>query len=104
MRDQALGLGAVHLRRGFGHFHPGKSAKLSMVDPKNEKGRIMAKPILIDEFHLTFYVPRGLPDSDGDAIRQTLDTSRFRRQLRQAFQDVIRQHPALSRVRVTVTR
>ena len=75
-----------------------------MVDPKKEKGGHVPKAILIDEFHLTVYVPRALPEPEYDRIRQILDTSRFQRQLREAIREVVRQHPALGRVRVTVTR
>ena len=64
----------------------------------------MAKTILIDEFHVALYVPRGLGDTECDAIRQTLDTSRFQGQLRHAIRVNIGRQRSLAQVRVTITR
>ena len=64
----------------------------------------MAKTILIDEFHVALYVPRGLADTECDAIRQTLDTSRFQGQLRRAVRVVVGRHRSLAQVRVNITR
>jgi hypothetical protein len=64
----------------------------------------MVKAILIDEFHLTVYAPRGLPEPEYDAVRQTLDDRRFQADLRRAAREVCRQYPALGKARVTLTR
>ena len=64
----------------------------------------MAKAILIDEFHLTVFAPRGLRDSAYDAIRRTLDERRFQADLRRVVRGVVRQYPALGKVRISVTR
>jgi hypothetical protein len=64
----------------------------------------VAKTVLIDEFHVALYVPRGLADTECDVIRQTLDTSRFRSQFRHAVRVVLRRNQALAQVRLTITR
>jgi hypothetical protein len=64
----------------------------------------MAKTTLIDEIHLGFFVPSGLSNPDGDAIRVVLNDAKFLRQLRRAVNDVLRLHQLLGRIRLTVTR
>ena len=64
----------------------------------------MAKSILIEEFHLGVRAPRGLARSDYDSIDRTVNQPRFQARLRQALRAVFRRHPALRRVRVTLTR
>ena len=64
----------------------------------------MAKAILIEEFHLSVYAPRGLPESQYAAMRRTLNGRRFQSGLRRAVQGVVLQHPALTKVRVTLSR
>ncbi len=64
----------------------------------------MAKTILIDEIHVSLFVRRDLPDAQGDAIRAALNRAIFLRQLRRTVQGVLRLHPALESLRVTVTR
>lgn len=64
----------------------------------------MAKFILIDEFHLTVYAPRGRTSTEYGAVRQTLDDPGFQATVRQALRMVVRQYPALGNVRLTLTR
>jgi len=64
----------------------------------------MPKTILINEFHVSLYVPRGLPDRECDAILRDLDGARFRAQLQRAARNLIRQYPALNRVTVRVSQ
>ncbi len=64
----------------------------------------MAKAVLMDEFHLAVFAPRGLPAGDYAAIRRTLDARRFRTALRGAVHQVCRRYLPLRRVRITVTR
>ena len=64
----------------------------------------MAKTLLLDEFHLSIYAPRGLPDTDYEAIRTLLDDVRFQAELRRAVRNVIGHYPALSPVRVKLSR
>jgi hypothetical protein len=64
----------------------------------------MARPLLIDEFHLSVLVPRGLPEAEYRVIRQTLDDARFQADLRSAIQNVFRRDPSLRKARVKVSR
>ena len=63
----------------------------------------MPKQVVMDEFHLTFLVPRGLSASVYEAIHQTLVASRFKAELRRAVRQVIGRHPELSSVTVKVS-
>jgi hypothetical protein len=64
----------------------------------------MAKSVLIEAFHLGLYVPRGLPDAAARAVRRTLASARFRTRLAAAARQVVRRHPSLAPVTVTLTR
>jgi hypothetical protein len=70
-----------------------------------QKGRTVATTnfLLMDEFRVTIYVPRGIPPPASDAIREALDDPAIRADLRRAVRDVIRRRPALGKVRVAVT-
>jgi hypothetical protein len=71
-----------------------------------QKGRTVASTafVLMDEFHVTIYVPRGIPPPEGATIRQALDEPAFATDLRRAVRAVSRRRPALDKVRVSVTR
>ena len=64
----------------------------------------MAKAIVMDEFHLTIYAPRGLPESAYDLLRRALDDPLFRADLRRAIKEVFLRHPPLDTIRFCVTR
>ena len=64
----------------------------------------MTKMILIDEFHLSVSVPRGLPEPEYRTIRHSLDDRRFRTELGRGIRQVIRCHPSLREVRVRLSR
>lgn len=64
----------------------------------------MPKLLMIDEFHLSVWVPRGQPAATDAAIRATLDSRRLQADLRRAFQGVMQHYPSLSTVRVRLTR
>jgi len=64
----------------------------------------VARFILLEEFHLTVFVPRRLPEADCDALSRALSRSRLRRQLRRAARRVLRRYPSLRRVRLTLSR
>jgi len=64
----------------------------------------MAKAILFEEYHLTVYVPHGMPKTRYVAIRRTLTTPRFLVELRRALLDVARRHPTLRNVKLAITR
>ena len=62
----------------------------------------MAKAILMDEFHVSVFVPRGLPETEYNTMHRTLTRASFRAELRAAVLKVIRRHPSLRKVRLTV--
>ena len=68
------------------------------------KGGDSAKDILIEEIHLTTRAPRGLPDTDYDAIRLALEGKPFRARLRRAARRVFGHLPSLTKVRVKLSR
>jgi hypothetical protein len=64
----------------------------------------MAKTVVIDELHVTFRIPNDLPDTDAEAIQQTLDGDEFMNCLRRAIRAAVRAFPELAAVRVSLTR
>lgn len=64
----------------------------------------MAKVILMDEIHVSVFAPHGLHPAAYRAIRRALDRTGFRAGLRRAVRDVVRWHPSLSKVRITLAR
>jgi hypothetical protein len=60
--------------------------------------------ILIDEMHLAVRAPKSMPDAEVQAIRRSLYSPRFLNELRRAVRTVARRHPALGRVRLTLSR
>jgi hypothetical protein len=60
----------------------------------------VAKRLVLEEFHVTVYAPRGLPTREYDAMRQALDDPRFHARLRRAARRVTRRHPALAKTKV----
>jgi hypothetical protein len=49
----------------------------------------MAKPILMDEIHVTLFAPHGLREEEYDAIYGTLTNRRFRGDLRRTVGEVV---------------
>jgi hypothetical protein len=64
----------------------------------------MAEMILMDEFHVSVRVSRNLNETETRTIRATLDGARFRADLGRAVRAAFRHWPALTGVRVTITR
>lgn len=64
----------------------------------------MPKLILVEQYHVSVYVPRDLPAAEDDAVRQTLDDPHFHAQLRRAVRGIVRRHAPLRKAKVTVTR
>jgi hypothetical protein len=64
----------------------------------------MTSTVLIDEFHLTVFAPRGMRAAAYRAVRRTLDDARFRERLRRAIRDVFGRYPSLSKTRFTLAR
>ena len=63
----------------------------------------MARLILMDEFHVSLFVPRGLRETEYAAIRRVLSNRRFHARLGRAVREVIRRRAAPRKVRVRVT-
>jgi hypothetical protein len=64
----------------------------------------MTKWLLMEEFHLTVYVPEGLRPAEYATIRRKLDSGQLRSQLEKAARKVFRRYRALTRTRVSLTR
>lgn len=64
----------------------------------------MAPRILIEEFHLTVFVPRGLCAVESRAIRRALDSRQLHTDLGRAVRQVFHRYPALQRVRIQLSR
>ena len=71
--------------------------------PEQQKGVAVGKHTLMEEFHLSVYAIRSLPESECDAIRQALDSSQFRQRLKRAVRRVVRRLAPLHKVRVAVS-
>jgi hypothetical protein len=63
----------------------------------------MAQLILFDEFRLSVLVPEGLKEAEYEAIRQTLEGTRFQAELRRVVRQLIRSYPHLKEVRVRLS-
>jgi len=59
---------------------------------------------MLDEFHLSFHAPAGLPEEEYDAINRTLDHKDFQEGLHQATTEVLRQYPLLGKISVMVSK
>ena len=64
----------------------------------------MAKAVMIEQFHVSVFVPAELPPATVDAIRQALDGRRFRVRLRRTVEAMFGRDPALTPTQVTVSR
>ena len=67
-------------------------------------GEPMAERIVIEEYHLTVHVPRGLPESEAEAIRLTLADPAFEGRLRRAVRRIFRGTGSLEKVKVRLSR
>ena len=63
----------------------------------------MRNQLVMDEFHVTFFVPRGLSDRAYDSARAAIDDRRFRRRVRRCVARMARRHPALLAVTVKLS-
>ena len=69
-----------------------------------EKGERVAKLLLLDEFHVTVYVKRGLRAAVCASMRRALDSATFQRELRRDVRTALGRYPELRKTRVTITR
>jgi len=63
----------------------------------------MAKPILIEQFHLSVFAPRKLPEAKYAKIHKTLNRRRFRTLLNRALRRVCRKYQSLAKVTIKVS-
>ena len=64
----------------------------------------MAERIVIEEYHLTVLVPRGLPETEAEAIRLTLADPAFEARLRRAVKRIFRGTGSLEKVTLRLSR
>ena len=64
----------------------------------------MARSVLIEEFHVTVTLPRGLARRAYDGAARTLSGRRFRTALRRGIVELFGRYPSLGRARVTLSR
>ena len=64
----------------------------------------MPRVVVIDELFVTLRVPRNLPETEIDAVRQTLASATFLKRLQTVILATLREFPALGPVSVTVSR
>lgn len=64
----------------------------------------MAKRVVLDEFHLAIRIPANLPEDEARKVRRTVNANEFMRRLRKAFRAIVRSHPDLEAVSVSVRR
>ncbi len=64
----------------------------------------MAKLVLIEELHVTVYVPRDLPAHEADDVRRTLNDPAFEAGLLRAVRRVFRREASLARARARLSR
>ena len=60
--------------------------------------------VLLDAFLLQISVPKSLPDAEVAAARRVLDRRSFRKRLLRVIEEVVRRHPELARIALTLTR
>jgi hypothetical protein len=64
----------------------------------------MTKAILVDQLHLIVLAPRGLSDTEYDAMSRTVDSLGFRRCLGRVVRALCRLYPALATARIKLSR
>lgn len=64
----------------------------------------MSKRIVIEEYHLTVLVPRGLPEVEADSIRRTLTDPVFEKRLHRSVRRVFRREASLGKTQVRLSR
>ena len=64
----------------------------------------MQKRVVMDVFQLEILVPADVPPKSTSAIRRTLNSEKFRKQLVDAGTEICRHFPSLAAVRVRVSQ
>jgi hypothetical protein len=69
-----------------------------------QKGGWMGPGILLEEYPISVYAPRGLPEAEYEAMNRTLTRRRFRARLQRVLQRIVQQHPSLLKSTIKVSR
>jgi hypothetical protein len=69
-----------------------------------DKGGTVAKDILIEEFHVSVFIPGKLSGAETSAIRRTFDSARFQTRVERVIRRLIRQYRSLRKVKIALTR
>jgi len=64
----------------------------------------MAKPVVLDEIHITFRIPNDLPSARSDKLGPLLRGTEFMNRLRHAIRTVVGGYPELTVVRISLSR
>ncbi len=64
----------------------------------------MTRYELVEEYHVSVYVPRGLPAAASRAARRALARPSFRARLERTARDVLQRYPSLAKAACRVTR
>jgi hypothetical protein len=64
----------------------------------------MPRWIVMEEFHLTVYAPRGLLNAGRDAIQRTLNDATFQARLLRLVRRLFRRQAPLRKAKVRLTR
>jgi uncharacterized membrane protein len=64
----------------------------------------MPKDLMIEELHVSFFIPRRLPESKAVAARRVLVGRRFAGRVLRATESIAREIAALNGIRITVSR
>jgi hypothetical protein len=64
----------------------------------------MAKPVKIEEFHVSLYVPISLLEREAEAILEVITSREFRRRLHRSLAAWVARFAELKPVRIRVTR
>ena len=64
----------------------------------------MGKMILMEEFHVTVFVPVSLSSAACASIRRNLNSKRFQSRLRNAIREMFRQYPVLKPAKFSISR
>ena len=87
-----------------GHSRP-ESGPFSFLDRfAFGKEKPLAKPILLDQFHIDVLVPRRLPADKYAAMKRILDDAKFQTDLRRAVRAILLKHPVMKPARVRLSR
>src|SRR5437899_841959 len=90
------------------HGRSGAGADDWRADPKNHrsftKGGSMPRKLLIEEYHLSLFIPRHLSVTAVARARRTLRSPSFERRLRQAVTAAASEFTALNPLTVKISR